>query len=72
MSYQVAVSLAGEDTKCIICPTAKQAARVALVFTWSRVPDRVFSESDFYLTRRTSLVGWNSSDRSFSVTVTRV
>jgi len=72
MKYQIAVTLAGEGARCIVANTARQAAQIATVFIWSQAPDRAFSEADFLLTRRTSSASWISSDRSFSVTVTRV
>ena len=72
MKYQIAVSVVGEGTRCIVANSARQAARVALVFVWSVSPNRGFSEADFLLTRRTTSAGWVSPNRSFSVTVTRL
>ena len=72
MKYQVAVTIATEGMKTIVCDTAKQAARIALVFVRTVAPDRAFCEADFLLTRRTTSAGWISYDRSFSVIVTRV
>ena len=68
MKYQVAVSLVGEGTRTIVVDTARQAARVALIFVWSVSPNREFSEADFLLTRRTTSAGWVSPNCSFSVT----
>ena len=72
MKYQVAVTIATEGTKTIVCDTAKQAARVALVFVWTIAPNRGFCEADFLLTRHTTSAGWSNSFRTFSVTVTRL
>lgn len=70
--YQIAVSLVGEGTRYIVVKTRQQAARVAMVIIWSHAPDRAFSEADFLLTRWTTSISWSSSDRSFSISITRI